>query len=127
MKLSSKWSIEKMKVKLAKKGKLSTALFLRKVKSIKKEKDHANDTEENQVPAEKIQEDELDDIFGEIKQVKKENKEKMRKKQEAEAKKPTKRRYTSDGLPIYTEEELKINNPNAGNTPLCPFDCDCCF
>jgi hypothetical protein len=35
------------------------------------------------------------------------------------------RRYTADGLPIYTEEELNIGK--GGGTPLCPFDCDCCF
>ncbi|KAM0973275.1 hypothetical protein FF1_016639 [Malus domestica] len=38
---------------------------------------------------------------------------------------PKKRRQ--DGLTVYTEEELGINNADAGNTPLCPFDCSCCF
>ncbi|XP_021683917.2 uncharacterized protein C6G9.01c [Hevea brasiliensis] len=37
------------------------------------------------------------------------------------------RKKTKDGLNIYTEEELGINHSNAGGTPLCPFDCDCCF
>lgn len=37
------------------------------------------------------------------------------------------RKRTEDGLTIYTEEELDINNADAGNTPLCPFDCSCCF
>ncbi|KAH7307029.1 hypothetical protein KP509_22G043000 [Ceratopteris richardii] len=37
------------------------------------------------------------------------------------------RRKTSDGLTIYTEEELGFNRKDAGGTPLCPFDCDCCF
>lgn len=37
------------------------------------------------------------------------------------------RRYTQDGLAIYTEDELNINKADAGNTELCPFDCDCCF
>ncbi|KAK7319705.1 hypothetical protein RJT34_04430 [Clitoria ternatea] len=37
------------------------------------------------------------------------------------------RKKTEDGLSIYTEEELGISNVNAGNTPLCPFDCSCCF
>jgi hypothetical protein len=37
----------------------------------------------------------------------------------------TGRRYTEDGLPIYTEEELNIGK--GGGTPLCPFDCNCCF
>lgn len=34
-------------------------------------------------------------------------------------------KYDKDGLPIYTEEQLKLGT--GGNTPLCPFDCDCCF
>ncbi|GKV03541.1 hypothetical protein SLEP1_g15825 [Rubroshorea leprosula] len=37
------------------------------------------------------------------------------------------RKKTEDGLVIYTEEELGMNKSNAGGTPLCPFDCDCCF
>ncbi|XP_044464025.1 uncharacterized protein C6G9.01c-like isoform X2 [Mangifera indica] len=36
-------------------------------------------------------------------------------------------RKTEDGFTIYSEEELGINNSDAGNTPLCPFDCSCCF
>ncbi|TNJ28257.1 hypothetical protein GMRT_14475 [Giardia muris] len=34
---------------------------------------------------------------------------------------------TREGYPIYTPEELKMGLPNSGNTPLCPFDCDCCY
>ncbi|XP_038897937.1 uncharacterized protein C6G9.01c [Benincasa hispida] len=37
------------------------------------------------------------------------------------------RKKTGDGLIIYTEEELGFGNPDAGGTPLCPFDCSCCF
>ncbi|KAI5647990.1 hypothetical protein M9H77_33995 [Catharanthus roseus] len=37
------------------------------------------------------------------------------------------RKRTGDGLSIYTEEELGIGKADAGGTPLCPFDCDCCF
>ncbi|XP_045821829.1 uncharacterized protein C6G9.01c [Trifolium pratense] len=37
------------------------------------------------------------------------------------------KRKTDDGLAIYTEEELGISKGDAGNTPLCPFDCSCCF
>ncbi|KAK7362825.1 hypothetical protein VNO77_04949 [Canavalia gladiata] len=37
------------------------------------------------------------------------------------------RKKTEDGLSIYTEEELGMTNADAGNTPLCPFDCSCCF
>lgn len=34
-------------------------------------------------------------------------------------------RKTEEGFLIYKEAELKID-PEAGGTPLCPFDCDCC-
>ncbi|GAV61388.1 DUF1764 domain-containing protein [Cephalotus follicularis] len=37
------------------------------------------------------------------------------------------RKRTGDGLIIYTEDELGISKADAGGTPLCPFDCDCCF
>lgn len=37
------------------------------------------------------------------------------------------RKKTADGLIIYTEEELGLSKGDAGNTPLCPFDCSCCF
>ncbi|PON76680.1 hypothetical protein PanWU01x14_033660 [Parasponia andersonii] len=36
-------------------------------------------------------------------------------------------RKKTEGFSIYTEEELGLNNPDAGGTPLCPFDCSCCF
>ncbi|RIA92782.1 hypothetical protein C1645_764061 [Glomus cerebriforme] len=34
------------------------------------------------------------------------------------------RKTTEDGLPIFDIKELNIGN--GGDTPLCPFDCDCC-
>ena len=37
------------------------------------------------------------------------------------------KKRTADGLAIYTEEELGIGKSDAGGTPLCPFDCSCCF
>ncbi|KAJ2919000.1 hypothetical protein MD484_g1400, partial [Candolleomyces efflorescens] len=36
------------------------------------------------------------------------------------------RRKTEEGWSIYKEDELGISN-GGGDTPLCPFDCDCCF
>ncbi|KAI0048348.1 DUF1764-domain-containing protein [Auriscalpium vulgare] len=36
------------------------------------------------------------------------------------------RRKTEEGFSIFKEDELDIR-PEAGGTPLCPFDCDCCF
>ncbi|KAF0913168.1 hypothetical protein E2562_020294 [Oryza meyeriana var. granulata] len=44
---------------------------------------------------------------------------------EGEEKRP--RRRTTDGLAIYSAEELGFGKADAGGTPLCPFDCDCCF
>ncbi|KAL1916310.1 uncharacterized protein VTP21DRAFT_5927 [Calcarisporiella thermophila] len=35
------------------------------------------------------------------------------------------RRTTEDGLPLFDVKELKIGE--GGDTPLCPFDCDCCY
>lgn len=40
---------------------------------------------------------------------------------------PKIRKKTQDGLSIYKAEELGWNKKDAGGTPLCPFDCDCCF
>ncbi|EKM60950.1 uncharacterized protein PHACADRAFT_24178 [Phanerochaete carnosa HHB-10118-sp] len=36
------------------------------------------------------------------------------------------RRKTEDGFLIFKEDELGIN-AESGGTPLCPFDCQCCF
>lgn len=36
------------------------------------------------------------------------------------------RRTTEEGFKIYTEEELGLQDEQAGDTPDCPFDCDCC-
>ena len=42
-------------------------------------------------------------------------------------KKESKIRQAVDGFNVYTEEELGLNNPKAGTTENCPFDCECCF
>lgn len=36
------------------------------------------------------------------------------------------RRKTEEGYSIYKEDELGIGN-EGGDTPQCPFDCNCCF
>ncbi|QRV72447.1 hypothetical protein RhiJN_00461 [Ceratobasidium sp. AG-Ba] len=36
------------------------------------------------------------------------------------------RKRTEEGYAIYKEDELNIGL-DGGDTPLCPFDCDCCF
>eukprot|EP01133_Synstelium_polycarpum_P001521 gene1521-1777_t len=36
------------------------------------------------------------------------------------------RKYV-DGVPVYTEEELGLDeDADGGDTDLCPFDCKCC-
>jgi len=42
-------------------------------------------------------------------------------------KKKKKKKSKEDGFSINTEDELGFNNSSGGGTPLCPFDCDCCF
>jgi hypothetical protein len=37
------------------------------------------------------------------------------------------RKRTEEGYTIYREEELGLGSNKGGDTPLCPFDCDCCF
>jgi hypothetical protein len=66
---------------------------------------------------------EIDEIFDDIKAKKKKG---ALPATEPQAPQPAKRRFTEDGLPIYSETELQMNNPKAGTTPLCPFECDCC-
>ncbi|KAG5654766.1 hypothetical protein H0H81_003774 [Sphagnurus paluster] len=36
------------------------------------------------------------------------------------------RKTTEEGWAIYKEDELGIHD-GGGDTPLCPFDCECCF
>ncbi|KAG6911851.1 hypothetical protein DXG01_000098 [Tephrocybe rancida] len=36
------------------------------------------------------------------------------------------RKTTEEGWTIYKEDELGIRD-EGGDTPLCPFDCECCF
>lgn len=38
----------------------------------------------------------------------------------------TTRKRTQDGLRIFSAQELKLGQGNA-DTPLCPFDCNCCM
>uniref|UniRef100_A0A1J3IVD2 Uncharacterized protein C6G9.01c n=1 Tax=Noccaea caerulescens TaxID=107243 RepID=A0A1J3IVD2_NOCCA len=89
---------------------------------------------------------EIDDIFGGRKKKKKpelentnkeetkveiakKNRKRKRKENGGLNKNPKTRvrKRTEDGLPVYTEDELGFNKAYAGGTPLCPFDCDCCF
>ena len=36
------------------------------------------------------------------------------------------RKRTEEGYAIYGEDELGLGK-KGGDTPLCPFDCDCCY
>ncbi|KAK4274937.1 hypothetical protein QN277_018094 [Acacia crassicarpa] len=123
-------------------------------KSSKKTPNQAQDTTvvEEQKPssAQKKQGSEIDEIFAgkkrkkseaektgkpedvtkRTKKTKKNTKKKTRRPEDAGdfADPPSRpRKTTEDGLAIYTEDELSINKADAGNTPLCPFDCSCCF
>ncbi|KAK8971021.1 hypothetical protein KSP40_PGU021451 [Platanthera guangdongensis] len=58
-------------------------------------------------------------------EIEKKNKERYIMHENSESR--AKRRRTADGLPIYSAEELGIGKSDAGETPLCPFDCSCCF
>ena len=48
-------------------------------------------------------------------------------KVEKPIKRDPKRKYTDDGIPIFSIDELHIGKAGSGKTDLCPFDCDCCF
>lgn len=75
----------------------------------------------------------IDDIFAQLKtkprkkdieqQKEEERKERLQRKKEENKK----IKRTEEGWRIYTLEELGLDkNQYGGNTPLCPFDCDCC-
>ncbi|KAK4769138.1 hypothetical protein SAY86_027288 [Trapa natans] len=96
-------------------------------------------------PAVKKAKDEIDQIFAWKKKKKPDKDEKCERHTEKELKPkkrknedrslrdnmvaelPPPRRRTNDGLAIYSAKELGVNKPDAGGTPLCPFDCSCCF
>ncbi|KAK9274113.1 hypothetical protein L1049_018927 [Liquidambar formosana] len=103
--------------------------------------------EEKPSPASKKRGNEIDEIFS-AKKRKKREQEKAEKLKEDVSEKPKKikkkkskgakeggfveptsrpRKKTEDGLTVYREEELGIGKADAGGTPLCPFDCSCCF
>ncbi|KAL5779009.1 hypothetical protein ACOSQ2_009746 [Xanthoceras sorbifolium] len=105
---------------------------------------------EDQMPSVKPKKlrNEIDEIFGGKKRKKPEGKKTSKSSEEVKSVEPKRkkekkskgamegdfadaagqsRKRTEGGLSIYTEEELGINNADAGNTPLCPFDCSCCF
>mmetsp|Transcript_23703 Transcript_23703/g.28529 ORF Transcript_23703/g.28529 Transcript_23703/m.28529 type:complete len:103 (-) Transcript_23703:340-648(-) len=68
----------------------------------------------------------------EKKKIQQKEKKIMSKEEEAEwkvgsrTKEPSVHRYTAEGLPVYKYYHLGMKQDDGG-TPLCPFDCDCCF
>lgn len=68
-----------------------------------------------------------EEATGNSKKIKKKNKAKMSADGGFRDPPSRPRKKTNDGLAIYTEEELGISKADAGDTPLCPFDCSCCF
>ncbi|XP_068339552.1 uncharacterized protein C6G9.01c-like [Pyrus communis] len=111
-----------------------------KTSSAKKRKKPETEKAENPVSSAKKPVSEIDEIFA-AKKKKKTETGKAEKRKENAIEKPEKPKTKEedkgirdggfgrrqDGLMVYTEDELGINNADAGNTPLCPFDCSCCY
>lgn len=96
-------------------------------------KDLDDDGNFAKAPSSEDKEEDIDDIFAELKEKKKKlkfvgpNKKKLTSEKDDERwKEPKVHRFTTEGLPIYKYYHLGVNQ-NDGGTPLCPFDCDCCF
>ncbi|XP_068644820.1 uncharacterized protein C6G9.01c [Aristolochia californica] len=123
-----------------------------KTKTQKEKRHHKTEgnSHEHSVSEKKKTGDEIEEIFSTLKKRKKPDqgetgevtkaaciKQKLKKKKnkakQVTAKEsgfvdpPKPRRRAEDGLAIYSAEELGIGKSDAGGTPLCPFDCDCCF
>ena len=100
------------------------------------EKTERKQKKEKEVEEKKPQQNkknDIDDIFAQLKtkprkkdlEQQKEEERKKRLERKKEENKKIKR--TEEGYRIYTLEELGLDkNQYGGNTPLCPFDCDCC-
>ena len=86
--------------------------IFKKVESKKKE---LKITSENDKKIQKLKEKKQNELN------KKNRKKKIKKKD-----KKKKEINRIDGLRIYTRADLKLGN-TGGDTPDCPFDCQCCF
>ena len=119
-------------------------------KKAKKRKAEAAAAAAADAPASSTVEESVDDIFAALKKEKRPPKaekpttKKPRRDAEAERKEddkwragrpptppgrqenPQVHRYAADGLPVYKYFHLGMDQQDGG-TPLCPFDCDCCF
>jgi len=131
---------ELLRIRKAKQVAMKKMIELRNKREMdRKRRERSEDTPEKSVnpkmSADTNERDEIDDIFSKRSEVrprqtekktsKGNNKRKLDDEQDWTGKERKKQaRYTNDGLKIYTLEELGINKGR--DTPLCPFDCDCC-
>lgn len=69
-------------------------------------------------------ENEIDNIFNTTKKTKAKKRE-IDNDFDIRGNKKESRRYTSDGFPVYTLDELQTKS-NPEPTDECPFDCQCC-
>ena len=127
-----------------------SAAMAKDKKKAKKRKAEAAAAAAADAPASSTVEESVDDIFAALKKEKRPPKaekaptKKPRRDAEAERKEddkwragrpptppgrqenPQVHRYAADGLPVYKYFHLGMDQQDGG-TPLCPFDCDCCF
>lgn len=120
-----------------------------KEKASKKQRREEEQPDKNEVDT-KVdvnKKDDISNIFSRVSVIKKEKEmmeaqmkkdEEMRRNELEEIRKEIKKRKRAEmdakpsrvdpetGLKIYTAESLRIGKGN-GDTPQCPFDCDCCF
>ena len=104
----------------------------KEIKNEKKVKKEAKEIKEKEEVKPKKAND-IDDIFSQLKtkprkkDIEQQKEEERQKRKQMKKEENKKIRRTEEGYRIYTLEELGLDkNQYGGNTPLCPFDCDCC-
>ena len=134
-------------------GSRTQSVMAKDKKKAKKRKAEAAAAAAADAPASSTVEESVDDIFATLKKktpaekrpkAEKPTKKKPRRDAAAERKEddawragrpptppgrqenPQVHRYAADGLPVYKYFHLGMDQQDGG-TPLCPFDCDCCF
>ena len=131
-------------------GSRTQSIMAKDKKKAKKRKAEAAAAAAADAPASSTVEESVDDIFAALKKEKRPPKaekptaKKPRRDAEAERREddkwragrpptppgrqenPQVHRYAADGLPVYKYFHLGMDQQDGG-TPLCPFDCDCCF
>ena len=130
-------------------GSRTQSIMAKDKKKAKKRKAEAATAADAPTSSSAAAEESVDDIFAALKKEKrppKAEKPKKKAKRDAAADKaeddkwragrpptppgrqenPQVHRYAADGLPVYKYFHLGMDQQDGG-TPLCPFDCDCCF